>query len=274
MFMFNLEMPPLNAETWAILGTLVLLEGLLSADNALVLAVMVRHLAGDLQRKALAYGIGGAVVLRILGVLLASYVLEYWWLRAFGALYLAYLALSHFLKKGHSEEEAAANAKGRGFWATVVLLNLTDLAFSVDSILAGVALIPRDMPREQGLTIVVIGGIIGLILMRIAATVFLRLLNRYPAFDNVAYALVGWIAVKLGIETLEAAHEVFPAVPTFHMPTPLFWGVMAAIAVIGSFLATRRPAMSEARAEVRAEQVVRRMDEAVADAADGRVDGR
>ncbi|MBT1617404.1 TerC family protein, partial [Klebsiella pneumoniae] len=85
---------PLNAETWAILGTLLLLEGLLSADNALVLAVMVRHLAVNLQRKALAYGIGGAVVLRILGVLLASYVLEYWWLRAFGALYLAYLAIS------------------------------------------------------------------------------------------------------------------------------------------------------------------------------------
>ncbi|GBF07879.1 integral membrane protein TerC [Deinococcus aerius] len=272
--MFGLEMPPLTAETWAILGTLVLLEGLLSADNALVLAVMVRHLAVNVQRKALAYGIGGAVVLRILGVLLAAFVLEYWWLRAFGALYLAYLAVSHFVKKGHSEEEAAGSARGRGFWPTVVLLNLTDLAFSVDSILAGVALIPAGMPREQGLTIVVIGGIVGLILMRFAATIFLKLLNKYPAFDNVAYALVGWIAVKLGVETLEAAHEVFPAVPTLHLPTPLFWGVMAAIAIIGSFIATRRPAMSEAEAEARAEAIVHRMDETVADAADGRVDGR
>lgn len=272
--MFNLEMPPLNAETWAILGTLLLLEGLLSADNALVLAVMVRHLKGDLARKALAYGIGGAVVLRILGVLLASYVLEYWWLRAFGAAYLAYLAISHFVKRGHSEDEAAASARGRGFWATVVLLNLTDLAFSVDSILAGVALIPRDMPREQGLTIVVIGGVMGLILMRIAATLFLKLLNRYPALDNVAYGLVGWIAVKLGVETLEAAHEVFPAVPTFHMPQPLFWTVMVAIAVIGTFIATRKPAMSEPAAERRAEAIVGEMDATVADAADGRVDGR
>ncbi len=63
-----------------------------------------------------------------------------------------------------------------GFWMTVVMLNLTDLAFSVDSILAGVALIPRGMPSNQGLTIVIIGGIIGLILMRIAATLFLKLL--------------------------------------------------------------------------------------------------
>ncbi len=267
-------MPPLNAETWAILGTLVLLEGLLSADNALVLAVMVRHLAGDLQRKALAYGIGGAVVLRILGVLLASYVLEYWWLRAFGALYLAYLAISHFLKHKTSEEDGAGKARGRGFWATVVLLNLTDLAFSVDSILAGVALIPRDMPPQQGLTIVVIGGIIGLILMRFAATIFLRVLNRYPAMDNVAYALVGWIAVKLGVETLEAAHEVYPAVPTFHLPQTLFWTVMAAIAVIGTFLATRKPAMTEAAAEAKAERVVHTIDDMVVDAADGRIDGR
>ncbi|WP_264776231.1 TerC family protein [Deinococcus aetherius] len=272
--MFGLEMPPLTAETWAILGTLVLLEGLLSADNALVLAVMVRHLAVGVQRKALAYGIGGAVVLRILGVLLAAFILEYWWLRAFGALYLAYLAVSHFLKHRTSGEDGEQKARGRGFWPTVVLLNLTDLAFSVDSILAGVALIPAGMPREQGLTIVVIGGIVGLILMRFAATIFLRVLNRYPAFDNVAYALVGWIAVKLGVETLEAAHEIYPAVPALHLPTPLFWGVMAAIAVIGSFLATRRPAMTGTQAEVEAERVVHNMDEMVTDAADGRIDGR
>ena len=245
--MFGLEMPPLTPEFWAILGTLVLLEGLLSADNALVLAVMVRHLKGDLQRKALAYGIGGAVVLRILGVLLASFVLKYWWLRAFGALYLAYLAISHFTKK--EDHHAEGGGKKMGFWMTVVMLNLTDLAFSVDSILAGVALIPRGMPSNQGLTIVIIGGIIGLILMRIAATVFLKLLNKYPAFDTVAYALVGWIAVKLGVETLEAAHEVYSWVPTWHMPPALFWGVMAAIAIIGSFLATRKPAMSDAEAE-------------------------
>ncbi|MFD1731632.1 TerC family protein [Deinococcus malanensis] len=272
--MFGLEMPPITPEFWAILGTLILLEGLLSADNALVLAVMVRHLKGEMQRKALAYGIGGAVVLRILGVLLASFILEYWWLRAFGALYLAWLAISHFIKKTHTADEAEASAKGRGFWPTVVLLNLTDLAFSVDSILAGVALIPRGMPREQGLTIVVMGGIVGLILMRVAATVFLKVLNKYPAFDDVAYALVGWIAVKLGIETLEAAHEVFPAVPTFHMPTVMFWGVMAAIAVIGSYLATRRPAMTDAQAAARAEAIVHHMDETVVDAADGRIDGR
>ncbi|UBV42347.1 TerC family protein [Deinococcus taeanensis] len=272
--MFGLELPPITPEFWAILGTLILLEGLLSADNALVLAVMVRHLKGELQRKALAYGIGGAVVLRIVGVLLASYILEYWWLRAFGAAYLAYLAISHFVKHKSTEEDADGQAKGRGFWATVVLLNLTDLAFSVDSILAGVALIPRGMPREQGLTIVVIGGIIGLILMRIAATLFLKLLNKYPAFDNVAYALVGWIAVKLGVETLEAAHEVFPWVPTVHMPTALFWGVMGAIAVIGTFLATRHPVMSDAEADARAQAIVHEMDDTVADAADGRIDGR
>lgn len=246
--MFGLEMPPITPEFWAILGTLVLLEGLLSADNALVLAVMVRHLAADLQRKALAYGIGGAVVLRIVGVLLASLILEYWWLRAFGAAYLAYLAISHFVKKEDHETEGGTK-KPMGFWMTVVMLNLTDLAFSVDSILAGVALIPRGMPREQGLTIVVIGGIIGLILMRIAATLFLKLLNKYPAFDQVAYALVGWIAVKLAVETLEAAHEVYPSLPTVHLNPVLFWGVMAAIAIIGSFLATRKPAMTDAAAE-------------------------
>lgn len=249
--MFGLEMPPLTPEIFAILGTLVLLEGLLSADNALVLAVMVRPLPKHLQTKALAYGIGGAVVLRILGVLLASYVLQYWWLRAFGALYLAYLAVSHFLKKPEKEGEEG-KAKVRGFWATVVLLNLTDLAFSVDSILAGVALIPaglRESEPGQALTIVIIGGIVGLILMRFAATIFLKLLAKYPGLDNTAYALVGWIAVKLGIETVEAASEAYGWGWHPHMPTWIFWTVMAAIAVAGTFVATRHPAMSDAEAE-------------------------
>lgn len=247
--MFGLEFPPLTPETFAILGTLVLLEGLLSADNALVLAVMVRHLPRGLQAKALAYGIGGAVVLRILGVLLASFVLQYWWLRAFGALYLAYLAISHFVKRDHHDVEGKPR-RGHGFWMTVVLLNLTDLAFSVDSILAGVALIPRGMPYGQALTIVIIGGIIGLILMRIAATVFLRLLAKYPGLDNTAYGLVAWIAVKLGWETVEAARETYGwAFEVPHLPGWLFWGVMALIAVIGTYLATRHPAMTDAQAE-------------------------
>ncbi|PYE54252.1 TerC family protein [Deinococcus yavapaiensis] len=246
--MFGLELPPLTPEIFAILGTLVLLEGLLSADNALVLAVMVRPLPKDLQTKALAYGIGGAVVLRILGVLLASYVLQYWWLRAFGALYLAYLTIGHFVKRPEENQEEGA-AKARGFWMTVVLLNLTDLAFSVDSILAGVALVPAALPRSQALTIVIIGGIIGLILMRFAATIFLKLLAKYPGLDNTAYALVGWIAVKLGIETVEAASETYGWGWHPHLPSWVFWIVMTAIAVAGTIVAVRKPALSDEEAE-------------------------
>lgn len=258
--MFGLELPPLTPETFAVLGTLVVLEGLLSADNALVLAVMVRHLPRHQQTRALAYGLGGAVVLRILGVLLASFVLQFWWLRAFGALYLAYLALAHFLKRPAPEGEGRS-LRGRGFWTTVVMLNLTDLAFSVDSILAGVALVSDEFRHGQALVVVMFGGIVGLILMRFAATLFLRLLNRYPGLDNVAYALVGWIAVKLGIETVEAAREHFPWLPHAALPAWLFWAGMGLIAVVGTALAIRFQRRSEARDLEETEALLREAEE-------------
>lgn len=107
----------MNTEILVILLTLALLEGLLSADNALVMAVMVRPLPAALQQKALTYVMWGAMVLRLLGVLLASLIIKYWFLRAFGAIYLAYLVVSHFLKKGADDGETPGNSPAAsGTW--------------------------------------------------------------------------------------------------------------------------------------------------------------
>ncbi|HZH98751.1 MAG TPA: hypothetical protein VEX38_07245, partial [Fimbriimonadaceae bacterium] len=81
---------------------LVLLEGLLSADNALVLAILVRHLPRDEQKKALLYGLAGAFVFRLIAILFAAVVLKQWWLQAIGAAYLLFLPIKHFVK--HSGE--------------------------------------------------------------------------------------------------------------------------------------------------------------------------
>src|SRR6478672_1406451 len=78
--------------------TLVLLEGFLSADNALVLAVMVRHLPKEQQKRALRYGIIGAFVFRLIAVVLSAMLLRFWHFKVVGGLYLLYLAVSHFLR--------------------------------------------------------------------------------------------------------------------------------------------------------------------------------
>src|SRR4051794_13904985 len=122
--------------------TLVFLEGLLSADNALVLAVMVRHLPRDKQLRALRYGIWGAFIFRAIAVALSAVLLRFWLFEVVGGAYLLYLAGAHFL---HREEDVHANKTtrfGSGFWGTVISVELADIAFSIDSIVAAVAMAP------------------------------------------------------------------------------------------------------------------------------------
>lgn len=262
----------MNTEILVILLTLAALEGLLSADNALVMAVMVRPLPAALQQKALTYVMWGAMGLRLLGVLLASFIIKYWFLRAFGAAYLAYLVVAHFLKKGGGDGETKELTGS--FWNVVISLNLVNLAFSVDSILAGVALLKPEMrDTATGFWIVVAGGLMGLVLVRFASTFFLRLLDRFPALDDVAYILIGWIAVKLAVETVEQVSEVYHLSWHAAMPSWLFWTGMALIAGLGSLLATHRPAVSVAVAEADAQALRRDLDRAANDPLDGKLGG-
>jgi YkoY family integral membrane protein len=276
---------------------LVVLEGLLSADNALVLAVMVRHLPKQQQRRALRYGIFGAFFFRAVAILLATQILDFWQFEVVGGLYLLYLAINHLIRPEEHDadpmsgdrvqsamddsgsetleiqqaapEVADADAKprrGKGFWGTVVGVELADIAFSVDSILAAVAMaegLPEDIRRvdfgwfDLKDTIVYVGGILGIITMRFVAGKFLNLLERFPGLARGAYYLVGWIGLKLiGSGFHHALFRNgkrvvggwFGNVPIpdwlgriLEMPSWAFWGGMIAIVVLSVVLGPKRP---------------------------------
>lgn len=229
-----------------VVGFLVLLEGLLSADNAVVLALMVRHLPERLQKKALLYGLGGAFVFRFLAIVFASHILSLWWLQLIGALYLIWLPLKHFVfSRGHGGGNAVPKA-GRGFWQTVVAVEVTDIAFAVDSVLVAVT----TVRGQDKLWVVYTGAIMGVILLRFAAGMFIGLLRRYPSLEALAYALVGWAGVKLMTLAAHTYHEWHeksgqgPALPIDvpAMPLPLFWGVMTTLVVVGGIYAWKNPA--------------------------------
>ena len=200
-----------------VVGFLVFLEGILSIDNALVLAMLAKPLPPHLQRRALTYGFVGAVVFRLISVLLAAQLMRWTWVKVLGGLYLVVLACKNLLTKSHSPENARKQ-KRQSFWKTVLLIELTDVAFAVDSILAAVALTPK-------LELVFIGGVLGILLMRFAASVFLKLLNVFPKFEKVAYLLVLLIGCKLLVESahLPGVHFHSPKEPAFWV----FWGLMA-----------------------------------------------
>jgi YkoY family integral membrane protein len=225
------------------IGVLVLLEGLLSADNALVLAVMVRHLPKNQQRRVLFYGIWGAVLFRVLALSLSSILLSLWYCKVIGGGYLLYLALAHFLwhrgsSAGHAADPTSTpNAWIRGFWGTVTSITLADIAFSIDSILAAVS-IAEGFPARFGtggkLFIVFTGGVLGIITMRFVVRYFLILLERFPGLEEGAYYLVAWIGLKLLISGFHSGNFI-----KYHVPEWLFWLVMLVIAAASLLIKPR-----------------------------------
>lgn len=212
----------------ASVAALVVLEGLLSGDNALVLAIMVRHLPREQQKKALLYGLGGAFFFRLVAILFATVILKQWWLQAIGAAYLILISVKHFVG---SRSEKEVKPVGKGFWPTVIAVELTDIAFAIDSVLAGITFIHND---SRKIWVVLFGAIVGIVLLRFAAGAFVRILDRYPVLDHVAYALVAWVGVKLAFLAASSSPQATP-----HMPQAVFWGVLLTIAVGGTLLAMR-----------------------------------
>jgi YkoY family integral membrane protein len=207
---------------------LAFLEGILSIDNALVLALLARGLPQNQQRKALTYGLVGAVIFRLISLLLITSLIKWRWMKIIGALYLLFISLKYFLKKDKSHEEKPPSR--RNFWKVVLLIELTDIAFAVDSILAAVALTPKFW-------VVFVGGLLGVVMMRFAASVFISVLRRFPSFETTAYLLVFIIGVKLFIETLELPRVNFHSAsnPAFW----IFWGLMG-LGILYGFKPRRR----------------------------------
>lgn len=235
-----------------VLIVLIGLEGLLAADNAVVLAVMVRHLDPVRRRKALFYGLLGAFVFRVIAILLLVWLVQWWWVQGLGALYLFYVSISHLIDiRKHKDKSAddlideQKDKKQSGFWMTVFKVELADIAFAVDSILAAAA-IALALPAVGGdffginagqYTVMLIGGLVGVIIMRFFANYFVELLAKRPSLEIAAFVIVGWVGVKLAVLTL--AHEAVGIIPAeFPHSTTwkiIFWAVMLIIVLVGWF---------------------------------------
>ena len=204
---------------------LVALEGLLSADNAIVLAVLVLGLPQREQRKALRYGILGAFAFRITAILLAVYLIRLQFVMLVGAAYLLWLVYTHFT--GHEDAASRRRPKRAAswlgmspFWSTVVKVELTDIVFAIDSILVAVAM-------SNKLWVIITGGILGVIAMRLVIGQLLVLVNRYPTLVDGAFVIIAWVGVKLALEYLHSAGYV-----AFEIPRSLSLGLIVVIFVI------------------------------------------
>lgn len=203
-----------SPKAWGLILSLAVLECILSADNALVLSAFVKPLPKEQQKKALVYGLWGAYIFRFIFIGLGTFLIKLWWIKLIGALYLLWLAVKFFKdklsQKETSNEEEQVQPKGwlvkifGFFWATVISVELMDLAFSIDSILTALAV-------SEEVWVILLGGMIGILLMRGVATFFIALMDRVPELETTAYILITFIAIKMGLTLVDIhiANEIF-----------------------------------------------------------------
>lgn len=203
MFEFLEQLFGTDVESAAvIIFNLIIIESLLSVDNAAVLATMVMDLPQGLRARALRFGILGAYIFRGLCLIFATHLIKIWWLKPMGGVYLLYLAYDFF--QGKSTPQTSDDTLNKQekwfyritlgwmgpFWATVVAVEVMDLAFSMDNVFAAVAF-------TDNIYLICTGVFIGILAMRFVAQWFVRLLEQNPFLEYSAFIVIGILGLKL-----------------------------------------------------------------------------
>lgn len=206
-FLHNILGSDLNKAFFTILN-IIFVEGLLSIDNAAVLATLVMDLPEKQRGRALRIGLIFAYIFRGAALLLAGYLLQIDWVKLVGGGYLLFLTLRFFYEKAvkHKNimDEAAEEVQEtmppkkrlfglNQFWSTVLMVEAMDLVFSLDNVLAAGAF-------SKNIYIVCIGVFIGIITMRIVASYFVNLMSRFPFLDFAAFIVIFMLGMKLVFE--------------------------------------------------------------------------
>jgi YkoY family integral membrane protein len=220
---------PMLQEALPVILSLIIIEGLLSVDNALAIAAMASHLPGKQKYWALRVGIIGAYVFRGLALVFATFIIANPWLKLLGAAYLIHLMAHHFAGRHAPRSDCggggAAPGYGqclhRGFWGTVASIELMDLSLGVDNVVAAVAL-------SDEFWVVCTGVFIGILALRLVAGHCIGLIERFPVLQHTAFLLIGFVGMLLVTEL------------TFHTDISTFSKFLGILSIIALSIAYSR----------------------------------
>lgn len=210
-----------------IILNLILIESMLSVDNAAVLASMAMKLPKEKRGKALRYGIFGAYFFRGICLVLATWLVHFWWLKLIGGGYLLFQAFKYFIQfrkksKNEIKEESKGNQKSKlfgliigkigPFWGTVIAIEIMDLAFSLDNVLAAVAYTDpghyaSEETKKGSLYLLWFGVFIGILAMRFVSQGFVKLMEKFPFLENASFFVIGLLGIKI---TFDGIIFLFP----------------------------------------------------------------
>lgn len=209
--------PNIGIQTLFLLVILVILEAVLSADNAIALAAIAQGLQDQKQqRQALNFGLVAAYILRITLIFTATWVIQFWQFEVLGAAYLLWLVFNYFLIE-KEEENSHQGRKLTGFWQAIPMIAFTDLAFSLDSVTTAIAVSEKTW-------LIITGGTIGVITLRFLAGLFIRWLKEYVHLEDAGYITVGFVGLRLLLRVIA---------PSLVPPQWIFISLIALIFVWG-----------------------------------------
>jgi YkoY family integral membrane protein len=195
-------LPDLGNSSPILLLVLVSLEAVLSADNAVALASISQGLPDEkMRRQALNIGLIIAYILRMVLIIGATWVVNYWQFQILGAGYLLWLVFQYFSSKHGDDEEENKEPKFANIWQAIPMLAITDLAFSLDSVATAVAV-------STDTWLVISGATIGIIILRFMAGLFIRWLKEYTYLEDAGYITVGLVGLKLLVRAVRPELEV------------------------------------------------------------------
>ncbi|EAW38291.1 TerC family protein [Lyngbya sp. PCC 8106] len=187
--------PEVGLNVFFLLFILVALEAVLSADNAIALASIAKTLEDKrMQRKALNIGLILAFVLRIALIIAATWIIQFWQFELIGALYLLWLVFNYFTSK-EDEENSSSGKSYSSLWQVIPLIAMTDLAFSLDSVTAAIAVADETW-------LIIIGATLGIITLRFLAGLFIRWLTEYTHLETAGYLTVGLVGMRLLVRVI------------------------------------------------------------------------
>lgn len=214
--MSGLSQEFLTAEFYALLQVLFI-DVVLAGDNAVVVGMAAAGVDPSIRRRVIFWGIGGAVILRILLALVAVQLLAIVGLTLAGGILLLWVCWKMYreIREGTDDSEAlddAARGPKKGFRQAMIQIIIADLSMSLDNVLA-----VAGAAREHA-EVLVVGLVISVVLMGAAATLIARLLHKYRFIAWVGLAVILFVALRMIYEGTEevACAGILPALCLGH----------------------------------------------------------
>jgi YjbE family integral membrane protein len=225
-----------SPEFWIALSQIILINIVLSGDNAVVIALACRSLPPHQQKKAIIFGSVGAIVLRVILTFFAVYLLTQPYLKLIGAALLLWIGIG-LLKGEDGEEDMEGHSNLAAAIKTIIV---ADLVMSLDNVIGVAAAAKGNVP------LLVFGLVISIPLIIFGSTIILKLMNRFPVIITIGAALLGWVAGEM-VLTDPAIHGFIERHHYLHNIVPAAGAVI--VVVLGKWLASRSAGHAAAAAD-------------------------